>query len=130
MVRADVKALNQNGGTSAAAPANAKLSEQSATVISVLLHLLRLSGAELVLTNLKCDPERFEEAIRAKMDEFAGLTAAGEPRDEGLSLARHLVEQVLVQIRAQSELKRSLTPSVGCQVDTRRSQRSDSRLLN
>ena len=80
--------------------------------VAALLHLLRLTGAELVLMRRDCDPTFFEQAVRAKIAQFASPTANAHAREAGLAHARYLVEQVLLQIRAQAELKRSLGPQV------------------
>jgi hypothetical protein len=85
-------------------------SEAGGATVAALLHLLRLTGAELVLMRRDCDPTRFEQAVRAKIEQFPSPTANGPAREAGLAHARHLVEQVLLQIRAQAELKRSLGP--------------------
>jgi hypothetical protein len=72
-----------------------------------LLHLLGLLGAELVLVPGN-DTNQFERAVRAKLRGFTSPTANKEAREVGLAQACHLVEQVLAQIRAQAELKKSL----------------------
>ncbi len=82
--------------------------ESGGATVAALLHLLRLMGAELVLVH-GADTERFEQAVRTKIEQFPTPTANKQARDAGLARARHLVEQVLTQIRAQAELKRSLT---------------------
>lgn len=81
--------------------------ESGGATVAALLHLLRLMGAELVLVH-GADTERFEQAVRTKIEQFPAPTANQQARDAGLARARHLVEQVLTQIRAQAELKRSL----------------------
>ncbi len=83
--------------------------DAGSVTLAALLHLLRLTGAELVLARQDLDPGPFERAVRAKIDQFTGPTANPEARAAGLGFARHLVEQVLNQIRAQAELKKSLT---------------------
>jgi hypothetical protein len=82
--------------------------EAGAAAVAALLHLLRLMGAELVLMRPDCDPTRFEQAVRSKIGQFPSPTASGQAREAGLAHARHLVEQVLMQIRAQAELRKSL----------------------
>jgi hypothetical protein len=79
--------------------------------IAAILHLLRLAGAELVLARHDLDPTQFERAVRAKLDQFTSPTANPEARAAGVAFARHLVEQVLTQIRAQAEVKKSLNAS-------------------
>jgi hypothetical protein len=85
------------------------LPEAAAVTVSALLHLFRLAGAELVLIRPGCEVERFEQAVRARINQFTSPTANQSAYDTGLTLARHLVEQVLAEIRAQAEVKRSLT---------------------
>jgi hypothetical protein len=63
-----------------------------------------LVSAELVLTR-GLDIDRFETAARKKLDEFTSPTTNRHAHDVGLAFAHHLVEQVLVQIRARAELK-------------------------
>jgi hypothetical protein len=57
------------------------------------------------------DLERFEQAVRTKIEQFTSPTANQTARDAGLAFARHLVEQVLTQIRAQVQIKKSLSVS-------------------
>jgi hypothetical protein len=78
-----------------------------AATVAAILHLVRLMGAELVLARGH-DLAQFEHAVRAKLGEFTSPTSDPEARQAGLAHARHLVEQVLTQIRAQAELKKSL----------------------
>jgi hypothetical protein len=82
-------------------------SEAGGAAVAALLNLLRLLGAELVLVR-GSDNNQFDRAVRAKLCEFTSPTANKEAREIGLAQARHLVEQVLAQIRAQAELKKSL----------------------
>jgi hypothetical protein len=82
--------------------------EAGGAAVAALLHLIRLMGAELVLMRRDCDPTRFEQAVRSKIEHFTSPTANEHARQAGLAHARYLVEQVLTQIRAQAELKRSL----------------------
>jgi hypothetical protein len=89
----------------------AALPEAGSAAIAALLHLIRLMGAELVLAQPGCETERFEKAVRTKIEQFTSPTANQGARDAGLAFARHLVEQVLTQIRAQAQVKRSLTPA-------------------
>jgi len=108
----------QQAGTTISAPApngladevgNA-LSEPATVAFAALLHLLRLMAADLVLYRPDADIERFEQAVRTKIEQFVSPTANQTARDAGLAFARHLVEQVLVQIRAQAEIKKRLSP--------------------
>jgi hypothetical protein len=106
--------------------------EAGGAAVAALLHLIRLMGAELVLMRRDCDPTRFEQAVRSKLEHFTSPTANEHARQAGLTHARHLVEQVLTQIRAQAELKRSLAggaaqpqPSAAASAPA-----SSSRLLN
>jgi fumarylacetoacetate (FAA) hydrolase family protein len=75
--------------------------------VAAILHLVRLMGAELVLVR-GIDIAQFEQSVRARLGEFTSPTANQEARKAGLAHARYLVEQVLTQIRAQAELKKSL----------------------
>jgi hypothetical protein len=75
--------------------------------VAAILHLVRLMGAELVLVR-GIDIAQFEKSVRAKLGEFTSPTADQKARKAGLAQARPLVEQVLTQVRAQAELKKSL----------------------
>jgi hypothetical protein len=88
-------------------PENA-FSEAGGVTVAALLHLLRLMGAELVLMR-GSTVAQFEQAVRSKISEFVSPTANPAAREAGLAQARYLVEQVLTQIKAQAELKKSLT---------------------
>jgi hypothetical protein len=88
-------------------PAGA-FTEAGGATVAALLHLLRLLSAELVLIR-GIDIAQFEQAVRAKISDFTSPTANREARETGLTQARHLVEQVLTQVRAQAELKKSLS---------------------
>ena len=66
-------------------------------------------AADLVLHRPDPDLERFEQAVRTKIEQFVSPTANQSARDAGLAFARHLVEQVLTQLRAQVEIKKSLS---------------------
>ena len=89
-----------------ARPENA-FSEAGGVTVAALLHLLRLTGAELVLMR-GTTVAQFEQAVRSKIGEFVSPTANPAAREAGLAQARYLVEQVLTQIKAQAELKKSL----------------------
>ena len=86
------------------------LSEPATVAFAALLHLLRLMAADLILYRPDADIERFEQAVRTKIEQFVSPTANQSARDAGLAFARHLVEKVLVQVRAQAEIKKSLSP--------------------
>jgi hypothetical protein len=87
-------------------PENA-FSEAGGATVAALLHLLRLMGAELVLMR-GTTVAQLEQAVRGKIGEFVSPTANPAAREAGLAQARYLVEQVLTQIKAQAELKKSL----------------------
>jgi hypothetical protein len=76
---------------------------------AALLHLIKLMGGELVLNVAGGETERFERAVRSKIEQYASPTTNPAARKSGLAFASHLVEQVLTQLRAQAEVKRSLT---------------------
>jgi hypothetical protein len=84
------------------------LSEAGGVAVAALLHLVRLMGAEIVLARRDCDPTAFEQAVRAKLNQFNSPTGNKRAIDAGISFAHSLVDQVLSQIRAQAELKRTL----------------------
>jgi hypothetical protein len=88
-----------------------------------------LVSAELVLTR-GLDIDRFETAARKKLDEFTSPTTNRHAHDVGLAFAHHLVEQVLVQIRAQAELKNRLASGEHPATDIAVSQPTVSKLLN
>jgi hypothetical protein len=100
--------------------------EAGGAAVAALLHLLRLMGAELVLMRPDCDPTRFEQAVRTKIEQFPSPTANEHAREAGLAHARHLVEQVLLQIRAQAELKKNLGASAGRGQPTREASATSS----
>ncbi len=82
-------------------------SEAGGAAVAAILHLLRLVSAELVLTR-GLSVATFEEAARKKIDEFTSPATHPQAREAGLAFAHHLLEQVLTQIRAQAEVKKSL----------------------
>ena len=86
------------------------LSDSGSVTVAALVNLLRLMGAELVLAQPGCETERFENAVRTKIQQFVSPNVSAEARETGLRFAQYLVEQVLSQIRAQAQIKRSLTP--------------------
>jgi hypothetical protein len=85
------------------------LPESATAAFAALLHLIRLMGADLVLNRPDANLERFEHAVRTKIEQFTSPTANQGARDAGLAFARYLVEQVLTQIRAQAQIKKSLS---------------------
>lgn len=82
-------------------------SDSGSVTVAALLNLLRLMGAELVL-NHGGSIRRFERAVRAQLAQFSSPVANAAIREAGLVHAKILVEHVLTQIRAQSELRESL----------------------
>ncbi len=89
----------------------ATLPEAATVTLASLVNLLRLMGAELVMMQPESGTERFEQAVRAKIHQFASPTTNQHAHEAGLAYAQHLMEQVLIQIRAQAEVKRSLAPA-------------------
>ena len=83
------------------------LSEEAAAAMAAVLHLLRLVSAELALFR-GLDVQRLEKAMREKIGDFTSPIANQQAREAGLAFARVLVDQVLVQVRAQAELKKQL----------------------
>jgi hypothetical protein len=94
---------------SSAADIGAAFPEAATETIAALLHLIRLMGGEIVLNAAGGETERFERAVRTKIEQFQSPTTNQAARKSGLAFASHLVEQVLTQLRAQAEVKRSLT---------------------
>jgi hypothetical protein len=92
----------------AAGDAGVYFTAAGGATVAAILHLVRLMGAELVLVR-GIDIAQFEQSVRARLGEFTSPTTSPEARNAGLAHARHLIEQVLTQIRAQAELKKSLT---------------------
>ncbi len=88
---------------------SAALPEAATAAFAALLHLIRLMAADLVLHRSDANLERFEQAVRTKIEQFVSPTANQSARDAGLAFARHLVELVLTQLRAQVEIKKSLS---------------------
>jgi hypothetical protein len=110
----DASATGPASATSPKGPVEevaAALPEPATAAFAALLHLIRLMGADLVLHRPAPDLERFEQAVRTKIEQFTSPTANQTARDAGLAFARHLVEQVLTQIRAQVQIKKSLSVS-------------------
>ncbi len=91
---------------------NVPLSEPAGVAMAAILHLLRLISAELVL-HRGVDAQVFEQAARQKLGEFTSPSTKQEAKELGLAFARGLVDQILVQIRAQAELKKRLGPDRG-----------------
>jgi hypothetical protein len=103
--------------------------ESGGAAVAALLHLLRLMAAELVLSR-GVDIGQFEAVVRVKIDQFSSPTADPQARAAGLGYARHLVEQVLTQVRAPAELKRGLTAKGRAAPGQRAASDDDPRLLN
>jgi hypothetical protein len=91
-----------------AADFGAGFPEAATETIAALLHLIKLMGGELVLNVAGGETERFERAVRSKIEQYTSPTTNPDARKSGLAFASHLVEQVLTQLRAQAEVKRSL----------------------
>jgi hypothetical protein len=104
-------------------------SEAGGAAVAAILHLLRLVSAELVLHH-GLDIGRFEAAARKKIDEFTSPTTDAQARDAGLAFAHHLLEQLLVQIRAQAEVKKRLGQGEETQAPASASLPAHSKLLN
>jgi hypothetical protein len=100
---------------SPAAETGASFPEAATETIAALLHLIKLMGGELVLNVGGGETERFERAVRSKIAQYSSPTANPAARKSGLAFATHLVEQVLTQLRAQAEVKRSLAKGKGAQ---------------
>jgi hypothetical protein len=94
-----------------ASPATA-FTEAGGATVAALLHLLRLLSGELVLLR-GVDIAQFEQAVRGTINDFTSPTPNREAREAGLAHARYLVDQVLTQVRAQAELKKSLSTAAG-----------------
>lgn len=104
-------------------------SEAGGVTVAAILHLLRLLSAELVLTR-GLDIDRFEVAARKKLEEFTSPTGNRHAHDAGLAFAHHLVEQVLVQIRAQAEVKKRLRSDEQHAADIAQPKHASTKLLN
>ena len=105
-------------GASDASPVadiGASFPEAATETIAALLHLIKLMGGELVLNVAGGETERFERAVRSKITQYSSPTTNSPARKSGLAFATHLVEQVLTQLRAQAEVKRSLAKGKGAQ---------------
>jgi hypothetical protein len=94
-----------------AADIGAAFPEAATETIAALLHLIKLMGGELVLNVAGGETVRFEHAVRTKIEQYTSPTSSQAARKSGLDFASHLVEQVLTQLRAQAEVKRSLAKS-------------------
>lgn len=91
-----------------AAETGADFPEAATETIAALLHLIKLMGSELVLNGDGGETERFERAVRAKIGQYTSPTRSPAARQSGLAFASYLVEQVITQIRAQAQVKKSL----------------------
>jgi hypothetical protein len=98
-----------------AADIGSGFSDAAKETIAALLHLIKLMGGELVLNVAGGETERFERAVRSKIEQYTSPTADPAARKSGLAFASHLVEQVLTQLRAQAAVKRSLAKRKGAQ---------------
>jgi len=93
-------------------PAEGVFNEVGGVAVAAILNIFRLAAAELVLFRSKAnDPAWFERAVQAKLDQFTSPTRDPYAHEAGLACARHLISQVLMQIRAQADIKKSLTAS-------------------
>jgi hypothetical protein len=99
--------------TSPVADIGASFPEAATETIAALLHLFKLIGGELVLNVAGGETDRFERAVRSKITQYSSPTTNPTARKSGLAFATHLVEQVLTQLRAQAEVKRSLARGKG-----------------
>jgi hypothetical protein len=133
MARGDYKPANLENESAAEdtrpRPAEVTFSEAGGAAVAAILHLLRLVSAELVLHH-GLDIGRFEAAARKKIDEFTSPTSNAQARDAGLAFAHHLVEQLLVQVRAQAEVKNRLGHGEETQAPAPSSLPPHSKLLN
>jgi hypothetical protein len=92
-------------------PAQGVFSDVGGVAVAAILNMLRLVGGELVLLRSReSDPKWFEDAVRKQLDQFTSPTNDPEARAAGIECARYLIEQVLAQIHAQAEIKRTLSP--------------------
>jgi hypothetical protein len=112
-----------------AATKEVRFSEAGGVTVAAILHLVRLVSAELVLKR-GLDIDRFETAACKKLDEFISPTADRPAHEAGLAFAHHLIEQVLVQIRAQAELKKRLAAGEHPAANIAQPQPAVSKLLN
>jgi hypothetical protein len=96
-----------------AADIGASFPDAATETVAALLHLVKLMGGELVLNVAGGETERFERAVRTKIQQYTSPTTDPAARKSGLAFALHLVEQVLTQLRAQAEVKRSLAKGKG-----------------
>ena len=111
-------------------PAEGIFNEVGGVAVAAILNIFRLAAAELVLFRSKAsDPAWFEQAVQAKLDQFTSPTRDPHAHEAGLACARHLINQVLVQIRAQADIKKSLTVSEGTSTESR-TEDSLSKLLH
>ena len=105
--------------------------EIGGAAMAAVLHIFRLTAAELVLIR-GTDLAQFEKAAHAKLDQFTSPTTDPHAREAGLACARYLINQVITLIRAQAELKRclSVSGSAGTNSDSATSTSDHLRLLN
>jgi hypothetical protein len=113
-------------------PPEGMFNEIGGAAMAAVLHILRLTAAELVLIR-GTDLAQFEKAANAKLDQFTSPTMDPHAREAGLACARYLINQVITPlIRAQAELKRclSVSGSAGTNSDSVTSSSDHLRLLN
>jgi hypothetical protein len=133
MARGDHKPANLENESAAEETrprtADVTFSEAGGAAVAAILHLLRLVSAELVLHH-GLDIGRFAAAARKKIDEFTSPTTNAQARDAGLAFAHHLLEQLLVQIHAQADVKKRLASGEETQATASASVPAHSKLLN
>ena len=66
-------------------------------------------GGDIVLHRPDADFERFEQAVRSQDRAIHQPDYEPARARRGLAFARHLVEQVLMQLRAEVQIKKSLS---------------------
>jgi hypothetical protein len=126
---ADLENKSANADETKPRTSDVTFSEAGGAAVAAILHLLRLVGAELVLHH-GLDAGRFEAAARKKIAEFTSPTTNAQARDAGLAFAHQLLEQLLVQIRAQAEVKKRLESSEETPASVSASLSPQSKLLN
>lgn len=89
-------------------PAEGVFSEIGGVAMSAVLHIFKLTAAELVLVQ-ETDPVLFEKAVHMKLDQFTSPTHDAEAWSAGLACARYLIDQVVSVVLTQADIKRSLS---------------------
>jgi hypothetical protein len=110
-------------------PSPSSFNEESSVTAAALLNLVRLLGGELVLVR-GLEVGKFEHAVRERLGQFVSPPVNPAVRKAGIARARHLVEQVLTQIRAQAEVKSSLTVAKSQERNSLTSAPSPAKALN